>query len=247
MIVLTRRLTMRPTPVPVQVLEEFSGRGDHPIGTELEMAEPGIEDFAELSEPSFDELIHSLEGLLAQEHPSLDTQGLEAMSGEAGGDRREAGPLGSSDVIPRPERWDVAYSGTTLQSYAAQLAFFGIELAVIGGGQSGIDYVWDLDQPTLRVRHVDQTEQEQRLYFTWRSGQLQQFDRQLVERAGVSLVGRRIVQFYPEPVENLLATLEQQALNGRALRTVRKTRFGVRPSGEGFEYFVVGIEWRTGL
>lgn len=243
-IVMTRRLTTRPVPVPVQVLEEFSGRGDHPIGTEMDMNEPGVEEFTELSEPSFDQLIQNLEGLLAQENPSINTEGLESNSGDGRGDRRDAGPLGTSDVIPRADRWDIAYDSTTLELYAAQLDYFNIELGVIGGGSKGVDYVSGFAKKPRQRRHADGSADEQRLYFTWRTGQLQQFDRQLAQRAGLSVAGRRILQFYPADVENQLAVLEQAALNGRPLKTVRKTHFGVQPKGDSYEFYVKRIEAR---
>ena len=243
-LVFTKRLVARPAAIQVEILEEPSGRGDHPLGSELDFQEPGMQEFPTLTEPSFDLLVESLEGLLAQEESSLDTLGADVTDGSGGGDRRRAGPLGDGKTIPRADRWDIAYTETTLSSYAAQLDFFGIELGAVGGGRRGIDYVSDLTSGQPQVRHVDDTAAESRLYFTWRSGQLQQFDRQLVEQAGVQLASSRVLQFYPPEIENQLAVLERDALQGRSLDDVRKTRFGVRVQGEGFAYYVISIENR---
>jgi hypothetical protein len=243
-LVFTQRLVQAPPQVEVELLEEPSGRGDHPIGTEFDTLEPGAMDFPSLAEPSFEKLIDSLDGLLASDTASLNEEALWTGSGQGAGDRRRAGPLGNSNLIPRAQRWEINYSDTTLKSYAAQLDFFSIELGVIGGGVEGIDYVAGFDSSARQVRHVNDPDAEDRLYFTWRSGQLQEFDRQLARDAGVSVTGRKVLQFYPPEVENRLALLEREALQGRSLESVRKTRFGVRPAGSGYEYYVISIESR---
>lgn len=244
-IVFTRRLVMRPPAIPVTLMEEFSGRGEHAAGTELDMEPPGIEEFPELSEPRVEELIDSISNVLAADAPSFDTLGTSASSGSSAGDRRAPGPMGDSDVIPRSQRWEVTYRAETLAAYARQLDFFGIELGVIGGGRQTLDYVSQLARPQPQVRAVKNAEKENRLYFSWRSGTLQAFDRQLASQAGVPVADRQVLQFFPPEVEQQLAALEQQAAGGRRPRDILKTRFAVRSRGQGFEFFVQDMEFRT--
>lgn len=244
-LVITRRMTSPPPAIAVQLLDEPSGRGDHATGTELDMQAPGQEEFPDLSEPRIEELINSVSDVLAANAPSVDTFGVSASAGLGSGDRRAPGPLGDADVIPRTERWEVAYPATTLDTYARQLDFFGIELGVVGGGRKVMEYVSDFSSAQPKVRSLDKAAEERRLYFTWRSGRLQEFDRQLVARAGVPLSGRQVLQFYPPEVEQRLAVLETEAAGGRTARAIAKTRFAVRRAGSGFEFYVEDIRQRT--
>jgi hypothetical protein len=73
---------------------------------------------------------------------------------------------------------------------------------------------------------------------TWRQGSLQQADRDLVGRAGLSAAGRLVVQFYPPDTENLLANVERN-FRGLEATKIRKTRFGVRDAAGGYEFYVI--------
>jgi hypothetical protein len=84
------------------------------------------------------------------------------------------------------------------------------------------------------------------LYFIWQGGRFKDQDRALLSRAGVNTTGRVICQFYPPALEDQLAVLEQQQMNNRPLKDVKRTVFGVRPAGRGYEFFVVEIQWRSG-
>src|SRR5690606_17773147 len=110
-----------------------------------------------------------------------------------------------------------------------QLDHFKIELAALGGGKTTVDYASKLSSPNP-VRRSGKSEDEKRLYMTWRTGELIEADRQLLARAGVDTVGRVILQFYPPEAEAILADLEQKQAGDRDLREIKRTVFGVRGS-----------------
>ena len=85
-----------------------------------------------------------------------------------------------------------------------------------------------------------------RQYLTWRYGPLRRADMELLKRAGIPTDGRVVMQFLPPEVENRLANLEQQYCDaqGRTLKQVRTTVFGVRGTGGQYEFFEKSQETR---
>ncbi|MBX3414777.1 MAG: hypothetical protein KF708_18965 [Pirellulales bacterium] len=137
----------------------------------------------------------------------------------------------------RAERWEIFYQdGGTLEEYARQLDFFKVELGVIGG-TAEVQYAYNLTKP-IPDKRTGPGQDEKRLYMSWRKGSLLQADQELLTRAGISHTGRIVVQFYPAETENLLARAERD-FRGLEASRIRKTRFGVRPSKTGFEFFVL--------
>jgi hypothetical protein len=132
------------------------------------------------------------------------------------------------------------YDESTLALYVQQLDFFGIELAVIGGERDRIEYASGFTQakPTVRIGRRDEEINAGRTYFTHRSGTVQEYDQQLLARAGINTAGKLILQYYPDGVTKQLLALEQQY---RALEPARiyKTVFGIRRSGNQFSFAVV--------
>ncbi len=47
-----------------------------------------------------------------------------------------------------------------------------------------------------------------------------------------------VLQFFPAELENRLAYMELQ-YQGRKAKDIRRTRFGVRVAGKGFEFYVM--------
>jgi hypothetical protein len=152
--------------------------------------------------------------------------------GKGGG---SGGGTGSGSGVSR--RWEVRFlKGNTLDTYARQLDFFGIELGVLMPGNRVI-YAFNLTKrkPDTRTAAADQ---EKRYYLTWRSGELQEADRELLGRAGIQNTGRIILKFLTPQIEAHLAGLEK-AHAGRHAENVRRTRFEVRDDGAGGYCFVV--------
>lgn len=241
MVWLTTRVFFVPTVPEVFLVEEEPGT-QNPEGTARDINEPGIEELTDIIEPDITETLAAVTDAVSSVAASLDAvDGVMATRGKGAGDNRKRG---GGDTIPRWQRWEIRFESTTLESYAKQLEFFGIELGALGGGKAGVDYA-QFGRGGVKKRSVGGDAKDERLYFIWQGGKLKQQDQTLLQQAGISTAGRVICQFYPPAVENQLAVLEKQALGSRPLRDVKRTVFGVRPAGRGFEFYVVEIEYRA--
>jgi len=146
----------------------------------------------------------------------------------------------------RPLRWEIRFDpGNTLETYAKQLDFFGIELGVLLP-DNHLLYIRDLSkaQPTVRQGPADR---ETRYYFTWRQGELVSADMELLHKAlgnqAQTLKDRLLLKFLPDQWAAHLAELEKQYAADKT-KKIRKTRFGIRPAGEGYEFYVMEQTYR---
>ena len=112
------------------------------------------------------------------------------------------------------------------------------QLGAAGGGRKQLDYASRLSDTAPKTRTA-RGDTEARLYFTWRGGTLQAMDRKLLRKAGADVERRIVLQFYPEEVEQTLARLEQEHTKDGRVDKLHKTVFGVRRSGDGYEFFVI--------
>jgi hypothetical protein len=211
---------------------------------EREFEEPNPEEINEVLDPPIEQTLESIASVVSTEAPQLDavegSTSLGSGEGDGTGDGRGKGPggPGTEDGIPAYERWEVRMSATSLDEYARQLEFFGVELGVAGGGNPNVEYISKLTAPKPDVRRGD-PKAEKRLRFLHRSGELRQADRQLAARAGVQTDGRVVFQFYSEQMYKTLLQLEYDRKGKRTISQVRKTIFGVRGTGGRYEFFVI--------
>lgn len=139
--------------------------------------------------------------------------------------------------IPRSRRWQLYFQkSVTLDEYARQLEYFKIELGVLEGGTE-VTYVSSLVRPTPDKR-TDKVADENRLYMSWRRGQLGEADRRLASLAGIEVGDKLVVQFLPAELEAKLADLEL-AFAKRSAKEIRLTRFAIRSVGAGYEFKVI--------
>lgn len=247
---LTRMLVFAPAPVPVKLVENIAGRGDHAAGFARDLEAPGEEEMPELSEPQVQtalEAVTDAVSIVAASMDVFDTTSVNTSKGKGGlGDSRPPGPLGEGDnIIPRWERWEVRYISNSVSAYAQQLDFFKVELGA-AGGKPNIDYAFNVSKGRPDTRQGPSKE-EKRLYMTWKTGNLKQFDIQLLGRAGIATQGRLVMQFYPEATEDQLAWIEMENAKKRGhshQKEFLRTVFGVRPAGRGFEFHVLEQRFR---
>jgi hypothetical protein len=145
---------------------------------------------------------------------------------------------GSKGGVPREMRWFVKFSERgTLDDYAAQLDFFGIELgALLPDGKLVLISKFTGARPISKT--VNSGADEKRLYFTWRGGSRKAGDLELFQKAGVNAGNATmILHFYPPQTENQLATLELQHKNRKAIE-IKRTYFVVRRAKDGYEFAV---------
>lgn len=233
-------------PVPVRYQQVGGGMdGIDPRGMQLDSpTEQEVAMESDLAEPEFQESVAAVIEALATLPVNLDDPALTEQEEPKRGGGKQTG-TGDSPApgsgpgipgIPPQERWEISFErGSTLQRYARQLDFFEIELGVLEGTHQ-VAYAYNLSKSKPDVRR--QPRPDPRLYFSWRQGELQQADRELLARAGIPAAGKIILQFYPDPVEQKLLELEEN-FKGRKASEIRKTRYGIRPAGGGFEFYVI--------
>lgn len=238
---LTTRASSATAPLAVEYLDDLAG-AEAAVGEGRDFEQPGVDDIQDLATPDAQELLNAVTDAASSLQASSDTMVGDVSQGQGGGDRRRAG-AGGNAAVPRWERWEVQFMATGLSQYAQQLAAFNIELAAVGGGQDEVDYASNLTN-SRPSRRTAPAAREQRLYMSYRRGQLREFDRQLLQKAGIRTEGRTLLQFYPQRVQNTLAALEQRAAGGRPLRDIRRTVFAVRKSGNQFSFEVVDQQYR---
>jgi hypothetical protein len=251
---LTMVLVFTPTSVPITLVENAAGRGDNPPGFERDMLAPGMEEMPELAEPQLEAALEAVTNAVSSVAASTDvlnTASTVTSKGEGGrGDSRPPGPEGEGDdIIPRYERWEVRWTASSIGAYAGQLEFFNIELGAAGGSPL-MDYAYDLDTSPKKRNLKPRDPKEKRLYMTWKGGTMQQFDRTLLGRAGISTNRRIMFQFFEPKEENDLALAEMANGKDKGHADVKeflKTIFGVRKPTRGnakWEFYVVEQRFR---
>ncbi len=231
---LTNRIFLRQTAVPVELIE--LGTGEGPLGGGKELAEPLDEDVP-VEERPVEQTLAVIADAVAVKAAQLADPTLASRAGRGTG-----GGAGSGSGVHRD--WRVDYiRGNTLETYARQLDFFGIELAVVLPGNKLV-YAFNL-RYLIKDTRSGVADQEKRYYLTWLDGELgaadrelEAADRELLSRAGIQSAGRIIVKLLPLELERQMAGLER-AYAGRDAREIRKTRFEVRPDEAGGYRFVV--------
>ncbi|MEX0938760.1 MAG: hypothetical protein WDZ59_12940 [Pirellulales bacterium] len=240
------RLFRSPTPVPVDLVELSLGSGEGGLSEAPEIEPPGAEDVPEVLEPRLTSTLSAVADAISDQQAILAQEATEAealASGPGSRDSRRAGPEGGQGAGEgRATRWEIRFDGGTLVQYAQQLDYFNIELAVLGSDDL-VHYAYDVSQPQPAKR-TGPPSAEDRLYMAWRTGSLKEADRELLQRAGILSEGRDILQFYPPEVEAQLAQVEQQHAGPRDIETIRKTVFGVRRAGGGYEFYVIEQQHR---
>jgi hypothetical protein len=217
---LTNKIFVTQAAVPIEL--ENIGEGEGPMGGGPELDAP--EEVTELPQEEIQETLSAVAEVVVERVDQIDDPNREPV-------RRGGGGSGVA------RHWEVHFTkGSTLKVYARQLDYFGIELGVLLPNNR-VAYVSKLSQAHPEVRYGP-ADTEKRYYLTWRSGELQKADRELLARAGVNASGRIILKFLRPEVEADLAAKEK-ARAGPNAKKIQKTVFGVRSSGSGYEFYIV--------
>ncbi len=204
-----------------------------------------MDDGIQLDQPMADQL-----GIVDAEEP-LQESTLEAISdavtmmenvrltsdvqGKGGSTGRGSGTGG--------RQWELSFDqGNTLNTYARQLDFFGIEMAVPEKGDE-LTYVTGFSSSSPSVRRGKTTD-EKRSYLTWTKGGLQAADVELLSHAGVKASGKLILKFLPTKTEQAMLKLETNHAGDRAPR-IRATTFGIKTAPGGYEFFIMKQTYRN--
>ena len=235
---LTFTLFPTTTAMPVQFGDFGDGDSmDEGIMLDQPMADQlGID--IDVEEPGYENTMAAMADAVASQLAILDSPVLTGDShmGRGGSTGRGTGGSGGG------RKWEIHFDpGNTMDTYARQLDFFGIEMAVPEQGDTLI-YVTQFSK-TPQVRRGKTTD-EKRSYLTWSKGGLQSVDIDLFARANVSAGGGKLIlKFLPPATEQLLLRIEQAYASNRASR-IRSTTFGIRPKGNEYEFFVLRQEYK---
>lgn len=243
----------RITPPPTEVGQGGDGKNfeqglDVPTTEEVEqLHEPTAEQAMAMATEAISNVAGSFEGIESESNANS--------SGEGGHGKRSAGGEGNgsgSGGTPRNERWMLKFTARDKRNYARQLEFFKIKVGAIGGGIATVDTVANVESaPTLNsgaskdFRGV--------LYFmNTNSNVLEQYEKQILQAAGVPIAGRQVLKFIPDETEEMLAQAEAKfylANRSKDLRIaeVVKTVFECRlkKDGVGYEFVVVDQRYRA--
>ena len=232
--------------VPIKIADVGGGVENGVVGESMQLDSPDPSDVpqvSELQESQLEQTLATVTTAVSRIEARLDNPALD--TGEASGGARSTGTgtrlgRGSGDGptgFPRSQRWEIRLgSGSALAEYARQLDHFGIELGAVGFG-GNVEYGSRFSTGAPRKR-VGERAAEDRVYFSWRNGTRIESDRQLMASVGIETEGKIVVQFYPADVENMLAQLEVSYAN-RQPSEIRRTIFGVRPDGGGYQFYVI--------
>jgi hypothetical protein len=233
--------------------ERIAGRGDNAAGFERDFDPPAADEVEQLSEPALEQTIQMVNDAIAA-IASMDTIiANDAIAGDRSGqgDSRPPGPEGEGvDGVHRGERWELKFSARDRKAYAGQLDAFGIELAAIGGGIPTIDYASTLAKaPKARSSTRDQ---EKRLFFSYvTNNALMQYDKALLQSAGVNIKERTVLKFIPKELEDTLALAEKAHYVEKRSKDFRvsdiaKTIFECKATKNGkFEWAVIDQRYRN--
>ena len=246
-----------PSPaVPVELIELAGGSDEGSVEETLRVESPAPEspdatiaevaaDESEIQE-ALDTVLELADEVAAQTERQFEvgTRNVGKQGSASGTGRRALGSGKGNAGIPREQRWYVRFGDQqSLDEYARQLDFFGIEFGAIVGGK--MVYLSRMSEPRPAVRTVASGAGESRLYMTWQGGGRKQADLQLFRKAGVDVGSGVIFQFYPKAIEDNLARLEFEYRKRRA-EEIRRTYFAVTSSGAGYEFSVVRQSYLKG-
>lgn len=173
---LTNRIFATQAAVPVTMEEIGTDEDPWGPGNDIEPPPAGENDVAE-EEP--EEVLNAVADAVATHLAMLETPVSGAKDeggiGLGGGHGRGGGGTGHGRK-GHPRRWELMFDrGLTLETYAKQLDFFGIEMGVLMPDKR-IEYAARLtrSRPDRRTGPADA---EKRYYLTWKRGELEKADR----------------------------------------------------------------------
>ncbi len=247
-------LNRRPPPIDAIPLELIELPGGEPDGfvdetLNLESPEEEIPDPSLAETPSEEseiqemlEVVVDLADVASQQtQEQFDTaaENTGKVGSASGTGRRALGMGPGVSGMPRSQRWFIRFSDrATVEQYASELEFFGIELGVLKADEGKLYIISNLTAARPKVRTVNTGKGETRLYMTWQGGNRREADSKLFRKAGIDVGRDLILHFYPPKTEGLLARLERDK-SRKPVEQISRTYFVVQKARSGGYEFVV--------
>ena len=252
-------LSGKPKPQPIApLIENPAGRADNAEGFERDFEPPGAEEVEELQEPTLADTIEAVTDAVSTVAASLTTADTAAVASTAG-----TGWVTVAHQVLREKAktsFLVLRDGNLIFRPATSVIRAAVGLLPYRVGRlrrrlSGNRYSVNLASAPKK-KHNPNPKTEKRLYFSWKSATpLVQYDRQLLQQAGVQIAGRNIVRFIPndvEPPKNLehvLAHIELEYAKEKGYNSVTqiaKTVFESKSADTGYAFSVIEQRYRKG-
>jgi len=237
--------------------ERIAGRGDNAEGTERDFDPPSADEVEQLNEPAIEQTLQMVTEAISSISSTLDAMDTNAIGNDSNGkgDSRPPGPEGEGDdIIPRFDRWELKFTARDRRSYAIQLEAFKIDIGAIGGGVATVDYVSSVaNGPTKNsVAPKDEKARKRLKFISVSESVLLQYEKQILQAAGIPHAGRQILKFVPNDLEEQLAQAEAAYFIDKRSKdfrvtTIAKTVFECRQKGKGggFEFVVIDQRYRV--
>jgi hypothetical protein len=236
--------------------ERIAGRGENAEGTERDFDPPSADEVEQLNEPAMEQTLQLVTEAISSISSTLDAMDTNVGNDSNGkGDSRPPGPEGEGDdIIPRFDRWELKFTARDRRSYAIQLEAFKIDIGAIGGGVATVDYVSSVaNGPTKNsVAPKDEKARKRLKFISVSESVLLQYEKQILQAAGIPHAGRQILKFVPSDVEEQLAQAEAAYFIDKRSKdfrvtTIAKTVFECRQKGKGggFEFVVIDQRYRV--
>ncbi len=237
----TSQIKLGQAAVEVEIIH--LGQGDGPLGGDMKLA-GAVDEEIELLEASAEVTLAAIADAVSTKVAVLDDPSLSDRTGKGrgGGGRGMGLGSGTGSGNFRPPDF-VLPKGLSLDAYAKLLDGLDIEIGVLLPGNK-VHYAKNLasSSPTTRIGPADK---DKRYYLSWRSGELQQADRDLLSRSGIDPGRHLILKFLtPQRESNLVALAKKKAKQTMGhevdLSKIRKTRYGVQPAkAGGWKFYVI--------
>ena len=229
---------------------EPAGRGDNAAGTERDFDPPAADEVEQLTEPAIDQTLQMVTEAVSSIAASLESIESSMNANNAGsgkGDSRQAGPEGEGEpFVPISERWELKFTARDKRSYALQLESFKIDVGAIGGGIATVDYVTNVASAPTKKSGTSKDFKNKLYFMSTTLNVLEQYEKQILQTAGIPPTGRQVLKFVPQQTEDLLAQAEADYYVeklGKAFRVhdIAKTVFECRQKKKngGFEFVVI--------
>lgn len=223
---LTSQIFATQVAVPV-VMEEIGDQEEDSIGPGNDIEPPPPME-TDLIEEEMEDILEAVEDAMATRAAMLE-RGVSGEGTGQGGGGTGRGRKG------KPRRWELRFQeGNSLETYARQLDYFGIELGVLIPGNK-VRYISNLSHARPQTREGPR-DQEKRYRFTWKQGSLEEADRLLLSRANIEPGAGVIYKFLQPDLYQKLRVLEAEEAAGK---NIRSTVFGIRSGGGDYEFYVM--------
>ncbi len=239
-----------PPPTTIGVGQRVEGKSleqglDVPIREEVE----------QLNEPTADQaisLVTEVVSKIAGSFESIESETNASSSGVGEYRKRYPGVEGKgSGGTPRNERWTLKFTARDKRNYARQLESFQIKIGAIGGGIVTVDTLSNVASAPIVKSGASQDFRGILYFMSTNANVLEQYEKQMLQAAGVPIVGRQILKFIPDETEELLALAEanfymENRSKDLKIAEIVKTVFECRLKKDGVGYEFVVVDQRYG-